>query len=955
MKDDVCILLVANRLQNNSEPPRRQPETAENAPGEGVDLSAFIFNALNETAQMRRNRRLLFQQNARSFLRNLRLNVNQSRETIVQNLASTELLLNSRKELEDVKTTDLGNEHSMDCFNFEMREFKIGQWIDVKDTINQWLEAQIVEVRNNKAYIHYNGWGTRWDEWIEINSPRIELFRTHTIQAATSTYLSPFPNSPPDSAENVSLAPTSSTSIENLTKITELSSKTLCIMKQLKTMKIKYDKQLKIQREMIEEECKRRQLQKKYENKETLLEEDEEEKVQTKCYREEIKEEVDVDEEDFEKKDLNQMINENAQLNQQIIMMSAQLAPIMDRVGRVFTDYSPHLLNNVNMFNNAMSNDSAPEERRRRNQTHQPRGRQRNRSMDSGELSSDSLSRRSNNSEPSNNDDNDPNNGTEIRTRLRSISNTISRIRSSISSMRSLIFNNLGRGDNDGQPDNVFRIDERGDRRFTVNAQIPIISSPGDIASVHNIFDRFVDRQMVNVIGGDGPVPRIRNRNEQTSSNNESNNTSNESSNTDGNNPTVNVPNINSANNASNNTNIPNANNVTGQQSSSNRREQHNNPTDYLMDMLGDEGNGLGLLNSLGGLGGIGGLSGLGGMAGLGGLGGPSARGGRGGHGGHGGHGGTNTASDTIELHIHAFMPNRGENTTEQQTNQIINPVPNQNPVQARDLSNSDQSSSLSRPAEREPRHSRFSDIGVQTIDRRSRRKRDDRNRDRDRLESGDYSMSNSSYMSRDNSPKSLMKKEVTDQEILKHEIQCQTNFEMIDQSIQFSNSLTLTDSQTQTTDHVVLTSSAPPTLDELNRISEDPEVTEQKKVKTTLKKLNPRLKKRKTVISKSTIKRASETSEMPLDMVFSPGDKKTSAKIYENTIKKSNTMTATSIQTNPTATGNTSANRFLFRGNEEFHNTAGRGESLRPQLHGTTRSYLTGSKLLSKNKTNGK
>ena len=177
----------------------------------------------------------------------------------------------------------------------------------------------------------------------------------------------------------------------------------------------------------------------------------------------------------------------------------------------------------------------------------------------------------------------------------------------------------------------------------------------------------------------------------------------------------------------------------------------------------------------------------------------------------------------------------------------------------------------------------------------------------------------------------------------------------MIDQSIQFSNSLTLTDSQTQTTDHVVLTSSAPPTLDELNRISEDLEVTEQKKVKTTLKKLNPRLKKRKTVISKSTIKRASETSEMPLDMVFSPGDKKTSAKIYENTIKKSNTMTATSIQTNPTASGNTSANRFLFRGNEEFHNTAGRGESLRPQLNGTTRSYLTGSKLLSKNKTNGK
>ena len=84
VKDDVCILLVANRAQNRSEPPRRAQEGSE-ANGGDFDFSNFILNALNETAQMRRNRRLLFQQNARSFLRNLRLNANQSRETINQN------------------------------------------------------------------------------------------------------------------------------------------------------------------------------------------------------------------------------------------------------------------------------------------------------------------------------------------------------------------------------------------------------------------------------------------------------------------------------------------------------------------------------------------------------------------------------------------------------------------------------------------------------------------------------------------------------------------------------------------------------------------------------------------------------------------------------------------------------------------------------------------------------
>lgn len=206
IKEDVCILLVANRVQNDA--PRPNPETNERSGGE-IDFQSFIFNALNETAQMRRNRRLLFQQNARSFLRNLRLNVSQSSETILQNLASTELLLNSRRDLEDVKQDPEATENSVDCFNFDKRDFKIGQWVDVKDTINQWLEAQIVEIRDNKVFVHYNGWGTRWDEWIDMNSSRIAVFRTHTIQAATSTYLSPFPNSPPDTSQNILMSSSS--------------------------------------------------------------------------------------------------------------------------------------------------------------------------------------------------------------------------------------------------------------------------------------------------------------------------------------------------------------------------------------------------------------------------------------------------------------------------------------------------------------------------------------------------------------------------------------------------------------------------------------------------------------------------------------------------------------------------------------------------------------------------
>lgn len=174
----------------------------------------------------------------------------------MQNLETTEMLIRSRRNLEEVKKEPETEDNSIDCFDFRKRELKVGQWVDVKDTINQWLEAQVVEIRNNKAFIHYNGWGTRWDEWIEMNSPRIALFRTHTVQASASNYLSPFPNSPPDTTQNLLISNPSITSFDNLAKITELSSKTIKMMSQLKLMSNQYEKRIKIQRERIEESKK---------------------------------------------------------------------------------------------------------------------------------------------------------------------------------------------------------------------------------------------------------------------------------------------------------------------------------------------------------------------------------------------------------------------------------------------------------------------------------------------------------------------------------------------------------------------------------------------------------------------------------------------------------------------------------------------------------------------------
>jgi hypothetical protein len=98
---------------------------------------------------------------------------------------------------------DTDNSNKFELFDFTKIKLKKGQWVDVKDTIDQWLEAQVIDVKDDKVYIHYNGWGTRWDEWIEMKSDRIRPFRFHTRQTSFTNYQSPYPNVKTDANVNM--------------------------------------------------------------------------------------------------------------------------------------------------------------------------------------------------------------------------------------------------------------------------------------------------------------------------------------------------------------------------------------------------------------------------------------------------------------------------------------------------------------------------------------------------------------------------------------------------------------------------------------------------------------------------------------------------------------------------------------------------------------------------------
>lgn len=60
--------------------------------------------------------------------------------------------------------------------------FVVGEPVDVKDITGEvaWRPATIIAVRDDAVLVHYNGWESKWDEWVDQASERIARSRTHT-------------------------------------------------------------------------------------------------------------------------------------------------------------------------------------------------------------------------------------------------------------------------------------------------------------------------------------------------------------------------------------------------------------------------------------------------------------------------------------------------------------------------------------------------------------------------------------------------------------------------------------------------------------------------------------------------------------------------------------------------------------------------------------------------------
>jgi hypothetical protein len=177
------------QLIANSPLPEIPPREEEPRQDSFNDILRLAFDT--PTALLTRRRRRM--------QRRREIDINERYEALRQNIQTLDGLMT-------ILNSPSNDGEALQAFDSDRRQFYKGQWVDVKDTVDQWLEAQIVEIehtaRGTMVYIHYNGWPNRWDEWIEIKNPRIQPFRTHTVQSLTSPMYSPFPNAPCD-AENM--------------------------------------------------------------------------------------------------------------------------------------------------------------------------------------------------------------------------------------------------------------------------------------------------------------------------------------------------------------------------------------------------------------------------------------------------------------------------------------------------------------------------------------------------------------------------------------------------------------------------------------------------------------------------------------------------------------------------------------------------------------------------------
>eukprot|EP00475_Leptophrys_vorax_P032356 TRINITY_DN4980_c0_g1_i3.p1 TRINITY_DN4980_c0_g1~~TRINITY_DN4980_c0_g1_i3.p1 ORF type:complete len:341 (+),score=69.65 TRINITY_DN4980_c0_g1_i3:29-1051(+) len=63
-----------------------------------------------------------------------------------------------------------------------LERIKVGDLIDAQDRQGKWYESVVQAIKDGQFLVHYNGWSSKWDEWISIESDRLAELHTHSAK-----------------------------------------------------------------------------------------------------------------------------------------------------------------------------------------------------------------------------------------------------------------------------------------------------------------------------------------------------------------------------------------------------------------------------------------------------------------------------------------------------------------------------------------------------------------------------------------------------------------------------------------------------------------------------------------------------------------------------------------------------------------------------------------------------
>jgi hypothetical protein len=92
-----------------------------------------------------------------------------------------------RHNLQQISDPSVSNDVIKLISEYAREGYEVGDRIDAQDIHGKWYPSEIMDLSLLKVKVRYDGWSSKWDEWIDLDSGRIAEVYSHSSAAVEKT------------------------------------------------------------------------------------------------------------------------------------------------------------------------------------------------------------------------------------------------------------------------------------------------------------------------------------------------------------------------------------------------------------------------------------------------------------------------------------------------------------------------------------------------------------------------------------------------------------------------------------------------------------------------------------------------------------------------------------------------------------------------------------------------